>query len=131
MRGLSLPDRSYPWGLRPERARNPHPERVSPVNSARTRIARGIGNPRREHSFCVLRLPCRNRVMDVAREPETMTETERRRELASIFARGLLRSIRHARACNTRAAEKDSEAGDTGLDLSANSPLSVAPRPAG
>ena len=69
--------------------------------------------------------------MDVTRKPETMTETERRRELTSIFARGLLRSIRHARACHTRAAEKDSEAGDTGLDLSANSPLSVAPRPAG
>lgn len=69
--------------------------------------------------------------MDVAREPETMTETERRRELASIFARGLLRSIGHARACHTRAVEKDSEAADTGLDLSANSPLSVVPRPAG
>ena len=69
--------------------------------------------------------------MDVTREPETMTETERRRELASILARGLLRSVRHARSCRVRAAEKDAEAGDTGLDLSANSPLSVAPRPAG
>lgn len=69
--------------------------------------------------------------MDVAREPETMNEAERRRELASILARGLLRSIRHARSCRVRAIEKVSEAGDSGLDLSANSPLSVAPRPAG
>jgi hypothetical protein len=69
--------------------------------------------------------------MDVARKPETMTDAERRRELASILARGLLRSIRHARSCRVRATEKVSEAGDSGLDLSANSPLSVAPRPAG
>ena len=54
--------------------------------------------------------------MDVARKPETMTDAERRRELASILAGGLLRSIRHARSCRSRAIEKVSEAGDSGLD---------------
>ena len=69
--------------------------------------------------------------MDVTHEPESMTEVERRGELASILARGLLRSIRHARSCRVCAIEKVPEAGDGGLDLSANSQVAQAPRPAG
>ena len=69
--------------------------------------------------------------MNPSRNPDTMTATERRTEIASILATGLMRSVRVARSRTSVVAEKVSEAGEFGLDLSANSPLSVAPRPAG
>jgi len=65
------------------------------------------------------------------RDPDSMAPEERRDEIASIMARGLVRSVRLARSRTSVSAEKVSEAGESGLDLSANSPLSVAPRPAG
>ena len=65
------------------------------------------------------------------RNPETMTVAERRAEVASILARGLLRTVRNAKSATSSAVQKVSESGESGLDLPADSPLSVAPRPAG
>lgn len=69
--------------------------------------------------------------MDSTRNPETMTVAERRAEVASILARGLLRTVRNAKSGTSLAVQKVSESGDSGLDLPTHSPLSVAPRPAG
>lgn len=69
--------------------------------------------------------------MDSTRNPETMTVAERRGEVARILARGLVRSVRNAKSGTSLAVQKVSESGDSGLDLPTDSPLSVAPRPAG
>ena len=69
--------------------------------------------------------------MLTGRNPDNMTASERRAEIASILACGMLRSIGHAcrRSSANLANTRDSD--DSHLDLSADSPLSVAPRPAG
>lgn len=72
-----------------------------------------------------------SRSIDTTRSPESMTADQRRAEIVDILARGLMRSIRLARSRTSGPAEKVSEAGESGLDPRANSPLSVAPRPAG
>jgi len=69
--------------------------------------------------------------VDPTRNPETMTIVERRAEIASILAQGLVRSVRVARSRTSLAFQKVSEAGESGLDLPGDLPLSVAPRPAG
>lgn len=69
--------------------------------------------------------------MDTIRNPETMTVAERRAEVASILARGLLRSARLSRSRTSLAFQKVSEVGENGLDLPGDLPLSVARRPAG
>jgi len=69
--------------------------------------------------------------VDSTRNPETMTVAERRAEIASILARGLVRAVRVAKSDTSLAAQKVSESGEGGLDLCEDSPLSVAPRPAG
>ncbi len=86
-------------------------------------LGRGIDNPR--HTS-VSELP-----VSPGRNPDNMTAGERRGEIAGILACGMLRSIRDARrrATANRANTPDSD--DSRLDLSANSPLSVAPRSAG
>jgi len=67
--------------------------------------------------------------MDVTRNPKTMTATERHHEIIGILAQGLLRSVRHVRLCQSHEIEKVSESDKNGLDLCANLPLNVAPRP--
>ena len=57
------------------------------------------------------------------RNPETMTEPERRTEIAALLARALIRRVREVRA----EASKPKEV----LDLSSEVRLSVAKRPAG
>ncbi len=57
------------------------------------------------------------------RNPETMTEPERRQEITAILAAALLRTVRQNRATSTNPKEA--------LDLSSETRLSVAPRPAG
>ncbi|MDQ7014662.1 MAG: hypothetical protein Q9O74_12335 [Planctomycetota bacterium] len=69
--------------------------------------------------------------MTSTRNPESMTVAERRAEIASILARGLVRTVRIANSGTSSTVQKVSESGDSGLDLPTDSPLSVAPRPAG
>ena len=57
------------------------------------------------------------------RNPDTMTEPERRSEIASLLARALVRRVRQVRAESSTSKEA--------LDLSSESRLSVAERPAG
>ena len=57
------------------------------------------------------------------RNPETMTEPKRRQEIVSLLATALVRRVRQVRA----EASTPKEA----LDLSSESRLSVAKRPAG
>lgn len=65
--------------------------------------------------------------IDSTRDPESMTEVERRDEVASILARGLVRAVAAARA---RAGIRP-DCRPTCLELSGDSRLSVAPRPGG
>lgn len=69
--------------------------------------------------------------VDTTRDPDTMTAEERRGEVASILAWGLVRAVRAARARMSERAESPRGCGGTCLDLRADLPLSVAPRPAG
>jgi hypothetical protein len=57
------------------------------------------------------------------RNPDTMTEPERRSEITSLLARALVRRVRQVRA--------ESSASKEALDLSSETRLSVAKRPAG
>lgn len=69
--------------------------------------------------------------MTATRNPKSMTAGERRDEIAAILAGGLLRAFRDDRRAVVPADAEVEESGPIRLDLSANSPLSVAPRPAG
>ena len=69
--------------------------------------------------------------MPTGRNPDHMTADERRDEIASILAVGMLRAARNARRSESAAPNDSAETGSSRLDLCANSPLSVAPRPAG
>ena len=71
------------------------------------------------------------RAVDTTRKPETMTVAERRAEVTSILARGLVRTVRLARSRTSPNLEKISKAGEDGLELGKHAGLSVAPRPAG
>jgi len=64
-------------------------------------------------------------------DPERMTVDERRLEVASILAGGLLRRARMAKTAMSPARKIISEGPETGLDVSAETRLSVAPRPTG
>jgi hypothetical protein len=64
-------------------------------------------------------------------EPETMTADERRTEVASILAAGLLRRVRHLKTSNPDARQTSSQGSGIGLDLPPETRLSVAERPAG
>lgn len=70
-------------------------------------------------------------LVDTTRNPESMTANERRAEIASIMARGVVRAVRRARLGTSSASEPGPDSSDRGLDLCADLPLSVAPRPAG
>ncbi len=65
------------------------------------------------------------------RDPETMTERERRDEVASILATGLLRRVRSAKTIPSDAGKTSSSLPQFGLDLSSKTRLSVAQRPTG
>ena len=64
-------------------------------------------------------------------DPESMTAEERRREVAAILANGLLRRIRAAESAASSPAKTVSKGSKTGLELPAETRLSVAPRPGG
>ena len=57
------------------------------------------------------------------RNPETMTEPERRQEITALLAAALLRAV--CQSWDTSKSPKEA------LDVSAETRLSVAPRPAG
>jgi len=65
------------------------------------------------------------------RNPDNMTTSERRAEIASILASAMLHSIRDGRRRASANLANTPDSNDSRLDLSADSPLSVAPRPAG
>ena len=64
-------------------------------------------------------------------DPETMTAEERRLEVAGILASGLLRHVRTARTGLSPTPKTILRRSKTGLDVPAETRLSVAPRPAG
>lgn len=70
-------------------------------------------------------------IADPTRDPDTMTAKERRDEAVGILAHGLRRSVAVARARASRHGATSSDSRKTGLELSADAGLSVAPRPAG
>ena len=69
--------------------------------------------------------------MPTGRNPDHMTADDRRAEIASILAAGMLRAIRHARRSESANSNNSVETGPRRLELCANAPLSVAARPAG
>ena len=69
--------------------------------------------------------------MPTGRNPDHMTAEERRREIAGILAAGLLRAVRQSRRSVAADLVDSSDSRDSRLELGTNSPLSVAPRPAG
>ena len=64
-------------------------------------------------------------------DPESMTAEERRLEVASILARGLLRRVRMAQTAESTPRKTVSKGSRNRLDVPAETRLSVAPRPAG
>lgn len=68
---------------------------------------------------------------NATRDPDSMTADDRRAEVASILARGLVRAVRDTRAHVAQSAAIPSELAAAGLDLPAELRLSVAPRPSG
>jgi hypothetical protein len=64
-------------------------------------------------------------------DPESMTAEERRLEVASILARGVLRRTRIVKTGNSSPQKTASESPRNGLDVPVETRLSVAPRPAG
>jgi hypothetical protein len=64
-------------------------------------------------------------------DPETMTPAERDAEVASIFARGLVRAIDAERSRSTRGISEPAESPAGGLELSQHADLSVSARPRG
>ena len=64
-------------------------------------------------------------------DPESMTAEERRREVSAIPANGLLRRLRAAESAASSSTKIVSKGPKTGLELPAETRLSVAQRPAG
>jgi len=65
------------------------------------------------------------------RDPQTMSERERRQEVANILATGLLRCVRSSRSQHDDADETSSSGSQNGLDVPSKTRLSVAQRPTG
>ena len=65
------------------------------------------------------------------RNPESMTADERRQEVASILARGILRCVRAAKSAESPPPETSSKDHRNCLDVLSETRLSVAQRPAG
>jgi len=68
--------------------------------------------------------------MVAAADPESMTTDERRDEIASLLAQGLLRRVRADQAGPPGVAKTVPEPRQNELERPATSRLSVAPRPA-
>jgi len=64
-------------------------------------------------------------------DPETMTADERRQEVASILAAGLLRRVRTLKTLASDAAPEPPPKSQIGLDLPSETRLSVAQQPVG
>ncbi len=69
--------------------------------------------------------------MIMTRDPETMTADDRRLEVASILATGLLRCVRRAKAPVPDASTEPPPESQIGLDLPSETRLSVAQQPVG
>lgn len=69
--------------------------------------------------------------MTTTRDPETMTVDERRKEVASILAAGLLRRVRTSKTVASDAAPESPPGPQIELDLSSETRLSVAQQPVG
>lgn len=69
--------------------------------------------------------------MITTRDPETMTADERRQEVASILAAGLLRRVRTSKNQASDAAPESPPESQIDLDLSSKTRLSVAQPPVG
>ncbi len=69
--------------------------------------------------------------MITTRDPETMTADERRQEVASILAAGLLRRLRTPAMAISDAAPEPPPESQIGLDLPSKTRLSVAQQPVG
>ena len=75
--------------------------------------------------------PIGSHAMISTRKPESMTADERRQEVATILARGLLRYVRAAKSAESPPPETSSDARRKGLAVRPERRLSVAQRPAG
>ena len=64
-------------------------------------------------------------------DPESMTAEERRLEVAAILANGLLRRVRMVKTPASSPPKTISEESRNGLEVPAETRLSVAPRPGG
>ena len=64
-------------------------------------------------------------------DPESMTADERRREIASILACGLLRRVRMVRTAQSQSRKTVSKGLRNSLEVPLESRLSVARRPGG
>lgn len=64
-------------------------------------------------------------------DPATMSAADRRDEVASILACGLLRCVRLSRSRTSAPPEKVSDSGNIGLELGEHSRLTVVNRPRG
>ena len=69
--------------------------------------------------------------MPTGRNPDHMTTDERRREIAGILAAAVLRAVRQSRRRGDADSDDLPDSCDSRLELGADSPLSMAPRPAG
>lgn len=69
--------------------------------------------------------------MITTRDPETMTADERRQEVASVLATGLLRRVRTMKTAASDAALESSLKSQNRLDLPSETRLSVAQQPVG
>jgi hypothetical protein len=69
--------------------------------------------------------------MITTRDPETMTADERRQEVASILAAGLLRRFRMSKRPASDDAPESPPESQIGLDLPLETRLSVAQQPVG
>lgn len=69
--------------------------------------------------------------MITTRDPETMTADERRQEVASILAAGLLRRVRTLNTPASDAAPESPPKSQIDLDLPSKTRLSVAQQPVG
>ena len=69
--------------------------------------------------------------MPTGRNPDHMTAEERRREITGILAAAVLRAVRQSQCRGGEGSDDLPDSRDSRLELGANSPLSVAPRPAG
>lgn len=69
--------------------------------------------------------------MPTGRNPDHMTAEDSRREIASILAAAVLRAVRQSRRRGGEDSDDLPDSCDSRLELGADSPLSVAPWPAG